>query len=260
MTVSQILVSTLCAALMAVTAVGLVARRRARLCWTFFFYLVALVVGNRLDIWRPDTFHTWAGWTAKTAVYTAMQALIAVEIALLTFSGLPRARRRAELALGFVLCVALVVTLLPETSSYPYLTMLGKVAPRGSTTSLWLFVAVLVMAGRHRAPLHPFHRKLLLSFAVYLGLETFLFKSLGLAGDSRPAYLAAYRYVEALDPLSVVLTAAFWAWSAWRPERPRVLGRAVAERLQPWADADPLHRRPEDEADDETDAAKGPEC
>jgi hypothetical protein len=258
MTDSQILVSTVSASLVALAAVGLVSRHRARLCWTFFFYLVVLVVGNRLPIWRPDTFHTPAFWTVKIAVYSAMQALIALEITLLTFSGLPRARRRAELSLGFVLCIALGATLLPESSSYPYLTMLGVVAPRDSTTSLWLFVAVLVLAWRYRAPVHPFHRKLLLAFTAYLGTEVYLLKLVGLAASSRPEYLAAFRYLEVLDPLAFLATAAFWAWWAWRPEVPSVLGRVVAERLQPWADVDPVQRPTGDESSD--DDPKGPVC
>jgi hypothetical protein len=263
MTDSQLLVSALSATLVALTIGGLLARNRARLSWAFLFYLVAVFIGNRLSAWNPDRFQTPAFWILKTTAYQALQALVALEIALLTFSELPRARRRTEVFILLVLGTALVAALLPETSSYPYLNVLGIAAPRGATTSLWLFVAVTLMAVRHRAPVHPFHRRLLLAFTVSLGIETLLLKLVGLAADSRPAYLAAYKYLEALDPLCFAMTAGFWAWSAWKAERPTGLGPRVAERLQPWAEADPL-QRPEkredsnDPVENEMNATKAP--
>jgi hypothetical protein len=170
----------------------------------------------------------------KRTVYNGLQALIALEIAILTFSGLPRARVRVELLLLVVLGVALIADLLPQATGYPYLAMLGFVAPRGVATSLWLFVSVLAAAAWYRAPVHPFHRSILLAFTLYLGLETFLLKLVGMAAASRPAYLAAHAYLEALDPLAFAVTAGFWTWTAWRAEPATALSPAVASRLQPW--------------------------
>jgi hypothetical protein len=220
---------------MVLGVLGLLARRRARLCRSFFVYLLVLIVGNLLTNVFPERFHTHAFWTLKNAIYHALQALVALELALLTFSALPRARLRVELLLASVLVVALVAGLLPEFTSYPYLAVLGFVAPREEATSLWLFVAVLAAATWYRAPVHPFHRKILLAFTLYLGLETFLLKLVGMAAASRPAYLAAYAYLEALDPLAFAVTAGFWTWAAWRPEPVTALSPAVSSRLQPWA-------------------------
>ena len=236
MTVSQSLVANLSALLMAAAAAGLLARRRARLCWSFLAYLVALILGNQLTVWFPDTFHSPGFWIAKTVVYDALLSLIALEIALLAFSGLPRARLRAEMMLALILLVFLGIGMLPTTSvGYPYLAMLGLVAPRGTAACLWLFVAVMGIAVWHRAPMHPFHRALLLAFSLYLGMETWLLGLVGIAAASRPAYMAAYAYLEALDPLAFAVTAGFWAWAAWRREPKAVLSPAVAHRLQPWA-------------------------
>jgi hypothetical protein len=236
MTASQVLVGNLCAALMSLAVLGLLARRRARLCWTFLAYLLTLILGNCLTGWLPETFQTPWFWTVKTTVYAALRGLIALEIALLTFSGLPRARLRAELTLAAVLAVALGTTMLPgHVAGYPYLAMLGLVAPRGTAASLWLFLAVLAVAWWHRAPVHPFHRSLLVAFTLYLGTKTWLLGLVGMAAGSRPAYLSAYAYLEAIDPLAFAVTAGFWTWAAWRPEPERALSPAVARRLQPWA-------------------------
>jgi hypothetical protein len=238
MTGSQVLVATLSAVLMAAAAAGLVARRRARLCRSFLAYLLVVILTSQLSVWFPEAFHTQWFWTLRTAVYDVLRALIAVEIALLTFSEMPRARRRAELTLGLVLALALALTLLPEGRvGDPYLAVLGVVAPRGTVTSLWLFVAVLAVAYWHRAPVHPFHRSLLLAFTLYLGTATWLLRFVGLAAASRPAYLAAYAYLAAIEPLAFAVTAGFWTWSAWRPEPRTALSPAVARRLQPWAAA-----------------------
>jgi hypothetical protein len=236
MTSSQLLVGNLSLALILMALTGLLTRRRARLCWTFLVYLLAMAVGNQLVFWRPDVFQTHGFWTAKATAYAVLRTLIALEIGLLTFSAMPRARRRAELVLGAVLVIALAVAVQPAVADgYTYLVMLGVVAPRLTATSLWLFAAVLGVAYWHRAPVHPFHRSLLLAFTLYLGAATWLLGVVGLAAASRPAYLAAYAYLEALEPLAFAVTAGFWTWAAWRPEPRVALSPAVAHRLQPWA-------------------------
>lgn len=236
MTSSQALVANLSALLMALTAAGLVVRQRARLCWSFLAYLLVVIVGTLLAVWVPDPFFSQGFWIGKKAIYGLLRSLVALEIVLLTFSGLPRARRRAELMLALVLAVHLVVGMLPSAApAYPYLTALGVTAPRGGAASLWLFVAVILIAVWHRAPVHSFHRSLLLTFTLYLGTETWLLGLVGMAGASRPAYQAAYAYLEALDPLAFAVTAGFWTWAAWRLERATALSPAVASRLQPWA-------------------------
>lgn len=236
MTSSQALVANLSALLMALTAAGLMLRRRARLCRSFLAYLLIVIAGTLLAVWIPDPFFTQWFWIGKKAVYGVVRSLMALEIVLLTFSGLPRARRRAELLLGLVLAAHLFVAWLPgSAAAYPYLTALGIAAPRGGAASLWLFVAVMVIAAFYRAPVHPFHRKLLLTFTLYLGTETWLLGLVGMAAESRPAYLSAYAYLEALDPLAFAVTAGFWAWAAWRAETAPALSPAVATRLQPWA-------------------------
>lgn len=241
MTGSQALVANLSALLMALTAAGLIARRRARLCRSFLAYLLVVTAGTLLAVWLPDPFFSPWFWIGKKAAYGILRSLIALEIMLLTFSALPRARRKAELTLALVLAAHLVVAWLPYTEPngttppYPYLTALGIAAPQGGAASLWLFVAVMLIAVWHHAPVHPFHRQLLLTYTLYLGLETWLLGLVGMAGSSTAEYQAAYAYLAALDPLAFAVTAGFWTWAAWRLEPATALSPAVASRLQPWA-------------------------
>ena len=236
MTASELLVANLGAALLLLAAAGLLVTRRARLCRSFLAYLLVVTAGSLLATWIPHVFFTQWFWIAKKGIYGIFRGLIALEVVLLTFSEMPRARRRAELLLGLVLAVHLGVALLPKGPADPYLLALGVSAPQQDTASLWLFVAAMLIAMWHRAPVHPFHRGLLLTFTLYLGFETWLLGLLGLAGgSSRSAYLAAYSYVAAINPLAYALTAGFWTWSAWRAEPATSLSPAVASRLQPWA-------------------------
>ena len=235
MTGREVLVACLCAVLVAGTAAGLLVRGKARLCRSFFAYLLVVVATSQLAVWVPTPFFSWRFWILRQTTYDVLRALIALEIALLTFSDMPLARRRAEWVLGGVLVLALAVALLPTQTGHPYLAALGVVAPRGTATSLWLFLGVLAVAFWYRAPVHPLHRSLLLSFTLYLGAATWLLGLVGLAAKSRPAYLAAHAYLSALEPLAFGVTAGFWAWAAWRTQPARALSPAVAERLQPWA-------------------------
>jgi hypothetical protein len=226
------------AALLALAVIGLLRSGRARVCWSFLAYLVALFLGNQLTVHWSATFYTPWFWMVKDAVYVTLLALVPLEIALLTFSGLPRARRRALFAMVSILAVSLWIWLFPvDELGYPYLAAIGVLAPRRYAMALWLFLAVITVAFWSRAPLHPFHRSLLVSFTLFVGTETWLLGSVGLLAASRPAYVGTYAVFQALDPLACAVTAGFWCWAAWRPEPSRALSPVVAGRLQPWAAA-----------------------
>jgi hypothetical protein len=236
MTSSQFLVANLSAALMLLTATGLVVNRRVRLCRSFFVYLVVVSAGTLLAAWIQEVFYTQDFWTRKKTAYGLIRAAMAFEIALLTFIALPRARKRALVCLGLVMAsLTAVMVTTADNPENPYLKALGVTATHQDTASLWMFVAVMAVAVFHHAPMHPFHRRLLLTFTMYLAVETWLLGLVGVAGGSRPDALAAYAYLEALDPLAFAITTGFWTWGAWRAEGARELSPAVAARLQPWA-------------------------
>jgi hypothetical protein len=234
----QILIADLNAALLAITAVGLLLRKRERLCWSFFGYVCATLLGNRLVAWFPDQFYTQGFWTLKEGVYTALKVCVVFEIATLTFSVAKDSARRRVVAVLLAGTLALVaVVLLPHQSTQQaYDGLLVFLVPRAQAVLLWLFVAVALLAWHQRIPLHPFHRTIALGFGLYLSIYSWALGVLGLYVDAADSKLmAAYSFAGALDPLAFGSVVGLWAVGAWRslrfadevPERVR--------RLQPWA-------------------------
>lgn len=230
----QLLVAHLTATLLAVAALGLVVRGRVRLSRCFLVYLLVTIVANRLVILWPDRFYTWRFWTLKETTYTVLQVAVACELGWLIFRVLPRARRRAAAAIAAVLLTTAIAVSVGDVPGNTYLAMLGFVTPRGQAGALWTFLAVTLVAAWHRVPLHPFHRALLATFALYLGTYTALLSFVGLRAATRADYLVAWSVLEALDPLAYAATAGVWAWAAWRAPRMEPAGPAV-RALQPWA-------------------------
>src|SRR5262245_18247824 len=120
----QILVSNLVAALLAVTLNGVLVRGRGHLCWSFLAYLVVLLIGNQLSIWWPELFYTHRAWNMKTFAYAVLRWGVAFEMALMTFAVTRRARRRALIAMGLVVALAVVAATLPSVDA-SYLAILG---------------------------------------------------------------------------------------------------------------------------------------
>lgn len=225
----QIFVSDLVALLLVVTVAGILARGRARFCWSFLVYLVAVLVGNRLTTWWPARFYEPGFWALKSVVYQSLTVLVAVEVGLLTFDRAPRVRLRILGGMAVVATAAIAVAVWPTLwPSRPDLALLGVLAPRGNTIALWLFALVVGLAGWHRFPLHPYHRAILVGRTVYLTFDVIVLASLGARADSA----VAYAFLSALDPLAFAAVASTWAWAAWRPLA--LPGGAIAQ-LQPWA-------------------------
>jgi hypothetical protein len=228
---AQVFISNLVASLLLVTVVGVVVRGRARFCWSFLVYLVAVLLGNRLTTWWPERFYQPGFWALKGITYNALTVLVAVEVGLLTFQRAPGARRRMVVGMAVIAAAAVAVALWPRIwPARPDLALFGVLAPRGDAIALWLFALVFGLAGWHRLPLHPYHRALVLGRTLYLTFGVILLAVLGARADSA----VAYSYLAALDPLAFATVSAWWAWAAWRPLE---LERGVLARLQPWAAA-----------------------
>ena len=99
-------------ALVAVLA-GLVARGRARLCWSFAAYLVAILVGNSLASLWPSRFYTPGFWVLKQAAYDVLKMAVALELAWRAFEKFPGAMRTAR---GTLLALLAASTLVPVIS------------------------------------------------------------------------------------------------------------------------------------------------
>ena len=149
-------------ALVAVLA-GLVVRGRARLCWSFAAYLVAILAGNSLASLWPSRFYTPQFWVLKQAVYDALKMAVALELAWRAFEAFPgalRTARRAILTLLVVSTVALAV--LTPPSSY---ATVWEWQPGSATAALWLLTATALLVVWYQVPVHEWQRAILLGFA-----------------------------------------------------------------------------------------------
>ncbi|HKP99857.1 MAG TPA: hypothetical protein VJ735_05955 [Actinomycetes bacterium] len=228
LTTAQLGVSDAVAIVICLTLAGVIVRGRARLCWSFVAYLVALLLGNRATTWWPREFYTHDFWLLKTSVYTAITVLVAAEVAALTFVRAPRARRRALLAIGAIALAAAAATAL----EVEYLPVAWLLVPRGETAALWALLVVVALASWHRIPMARYHKALIVSRTLCLTFDVVLLGTLAGKAHSDHAYATWSAYFTALDPLVFAATACVWAWAAWRPLEVQT---GVRTQLQPWA-------------------------
>jgi hypothetical protein len=229
-------IADLTAILLFVSICGLLVRQRAHLSWAFFAYLIAVLLGNRLVTWWPDRFWNYGFYRGKEATYASLTVLAAFEIALLTFSMFPVARRRALGTMLAALVFSLVAADLQLTgTAFAWMESLGLLTPGGQAGRLWLFVIPTLFAVYYRVPLHPFHRSVLVGFALYLAGYCCLLGFVEMHSATRPAYLAAHSYLRALDPIAFAASVGVWTWAALRAPRRADAVAPVLRVLQPWA-------------------------
>ena len=116
--------------------VGLVARGRVRLCWSFAAYALAILLGNSLVTFWPDRFYTPEFWVLKQGVYDILKMAVALELAWRAFAVFPGALRTGRLALLALLVVS-TVALAALTPSSTYAD-LWNWEPGTVTAAIWL--------------------------------------------------------------------------------------------------------------------------
>lgn len=229
MTSAVLAVANLNVCLLAALVAGLLVSRRHRLCRSFLGYACACLLSNRLVAIFPETFFTPWFWTLKESVYVAFKFAVAAEIGLLTFWAFPRARRIFwALLIGLGLVVVLAQLLPAAAKPGDIIPWVSALSPRGQAGMLWILAGVVSLAAYYRIPLHPFHRGVLLGFALYLGAYTV---SLALL---REVGVSWYPMYAALDPAAFAASVGVWTWSAWRRNTELT---PELRRLQPWASA-----------------------
>jgi len=188
---------------------GLLRRGKARLCWSFLAYALAILVGNSMVSLWPDRFYNPPFWVLKQGVYDALKMAIAVELAWRAFAAFPgamRAARRVLLALLAISTLALA-SLTPPSS---YLT-LWEWQPGIATAAVWLLTATALLVVWYQVPLHPWPR------AIMLGLAPYLLVFVAALDLLRRHGWAAFREgAGLLDSLAYLSLVVFWAWAAWR--------------------------------------------
>ncbi len=146
--------------------VGLVVRGRARLCWSFAAYALAILVGNSLATFWPDRFYTPAFWVLKQGVYDILKMAVALELAGRAFAAFPGALRTARLALLALLGVStLALVALTPSSTY---ADLWAWEPGTATAAIWLLTATALLVVWYQVPVHAWPRAIMLGFVPYL--------------------------------------------------------------------------------------------
>lgn len=225
----DLVVPHLSAVLLALVIIGLLVRRRERLCWSFLAYCSACLIGNRLSMHWPEQFFTPGFVALKEAVYNVLKLAIVTEIGLRAFESFPRARRHMlVIMLGFGVLASAAV-LVGHEQGDAYWSLVAVQTARNQAVLAALFALVVGTARFYRLPLHSFHRGLLIGFALYLATYTS-----GLAVLRWFGWDAGYPYYLAIDRISYAATVGVWAWTAWR--RLPALSPMML-RLQPWAAA-----------------------
>jgi hypothetical protein len=196
-------------ALLAVLA-GLVVRGRARLCWTFVAYAVAVLGGNSASTLMPERFQTPSFWVLKQGLYDALKMAMALELAWRAFEAFPGAMRTARVAV-LALLVLSTVALGALTPPSSYMT-LWEWQPSVATAALWLLTATALLVVWYQVPVHDWQR------AIMLGLAPYLLVFVTLIGLLQRHGWTARAQVGVADTVAYLALTAFWAWAVWRPD------------------------------------------
>ena len=233
MTSWQVLVAHAVKVLVLLTLAGILARGRARMCWSFVAYLVVVLAANSLvSFWPERYFDAWF-WLLQQALYDALKMTVAVELAYRTFQAFPAAQataRRVLFALLVITSLALVGVPPGLSGGSPQLygAALLEWEPRVLMGTVWLLNALALLVIWYRVPLHPYHRAVLLGFVPYLLVLTTVLRMLGHYGwDILPL-------VQSGEPPAYMLLVAWWCHAAWQPEPAADVSPAVLQKLQPW--------------------------
>jgi hypothetical protein len=146
--------------LLAAVLVVLLRRGRYRYCHMFAVYLGTQLLLNVTYLIAPSVFDSWNVWAIKESIYAGIRMALLVEIAMLVFRALPRARARAQLLFlitAGVLCVALLWPYDTHGVTRFALDLTGRFA----YVTIWSLIGILMLVTWHRVPLHPLHKALL---------------------------------------------------------------------------------------------------
>jgi hypothetical protein len=206
--------------------IGLFARRRAHLCWSFVAYLVTVLVCNSLESLWPDQFFRQWFYLLTQGLFDALKLAVAAELTYRTFRAFPGAAARVRVLLAPVFMVpALFVSWVPSGATYEDMVRLYH--PQVQTGVIWIMVAITLLIAWYRVPVHAVHRAILIGFSSYLLIFTTLLNVLRNYGFDN-----LRNFIGVADGYAYLLIMMGWAYAAWVPARRPVLSLDVLRRLQ----------------------------
>lgn len=213
MSAHQLLIANLVRSGILLIVVGMLVRRRAKLCWTFMAYLAAVLLGNSLISFWPEHFYTAWFYILKETVYNGLLLCLAVELTYRVFQAFPGALARVRLVLAPLLAVTAVGIISVPTGS-DYVDIVTRYHPQIQTGVIWLLSATAVMAIWYNLPLHRVHRQVLLGLTSYLIVFATLGNVLRSFGFDRLREMIGF-----VDAYAYLALIAWWAVNAWRSEQ-----------------------------------------
>jgi hypothetical protein len=206
--------------------VGLYARHRAHLCWSFVAYLVTGLVCNSLMSFWPDQFYRLWFYSLMQDLLNALKLAIAAELTYRAFRAFPGAAARVRILLAPVFLVpVLFVSKVPAGASYQEIIQIHL--PQLQTGVIWIITAITLLIAWYRVPVHAMHRAILIGFAAYLLIFTTLLNVLRDFGFEN-----LRSFFNVADGYAYILLLGWWAYAAWVPARRPVLALDVLKRLQ----------------------------
>ena len=208
----QLLVANLVTTTVLLILVGLIARKRAHLCWSFTVYLAAIAVGNLMVMLWPEQFFTRWFYILKESVYNVLNLCLAAEMAYRVFRAFPGALARARLVLAPMLAL-ITIGVISVPRGIDYIDIVTRYHPQIQTGVIWLLSATAVLAVWYNLPLNPLHRALL------LGMSSYLIVFATLANIARSfGYSQTRATLSKLDGFAYLAVVVWWAYTAWRSE------------------------------------------
>lgn len=150
---------------MAGTLAGLVARGRARHCWSFVAYLCAVLTCDVLILSRPQRFYTAEFWMVKQGMYDVLRTAVALEMAWRVVRAFPGALRTARwAALALLVGATVVLAMGPHRARYE---VIFAWQPRIVACTALLFTLTALLVAWYHLPIRAFHRSIMGGFAIY---------------------------------------------------------------------------------------------
>jgi len=203
---------------------GMMLRGKVAQCWSFTFYVAAILLGNALVTLSPDRFYTPEFWLLKQGAYDVLKMATAMELAWRAFSAFPGAWRTARVVLAAILAAStLVLAWLTPHASFD---TLWNWQPSIATAAIWVLTAVALLVWHYQVPITEWQRAIALGFTPYLLVFVTLLSILRRRGWEG---LTQYNLLEPTAYLGLVL---FWTFAAWRRDRPAVEPEPANEPLE----------------------------
>ncbi len=208
MLLHEVIVGLVVDAVVAASLVGLVARGRARHCWSFVAYLCGILTCDLLATIWPARYYTREFWAAKLALYAVLRTAVALEMTWRIVRAFPGAMRTARVW-ALLLLVGGIVMLTGEHRRASEMDLVAWQPGLVAFTALLFTLTALLVAWYH-LPARRIHRSILGGFAVYSAFAT-----TGLSLLARYDLRVSLNLVDAAAYLGVCI---WWARAAWAPE------------------------------------------